>query len=144
LCPISPALTEQEAVAKLRDLGFKLGSVTSQPSPQAQVGRILSQKAKAGSSVVRGAAIDIVIGSDQSLVTVPQVTGSSLERARTLLAKSNLAVGKIDPPDPPETSIVVAQEPKPQTQVALGTAIDLRVRVGDQPPPVISIPNVLK
>jgi beta-lactam-binding protein with PASTA domain len=135
-------LTKGEAVGKLRDVGLSLGAVTSQPAPQAQIGRVLAQKPNAGSNVARGAAIDIVIGSDQTTVTVPDVIGSSLEQARSLIAQAKLALGKIHPPG--ATGVVISQEPKAESQVAPDTAVDLEVRPAEQPPPLISVPNVLQ
>ncbi len=136
------SLTKDEAAAKLRDVGLRLGAASSRPAPQAQIGRVLSHKPTAGSSVARGAAIDIVIGSDQTAVTVPDVVGSSLELARSLLAQANLVIGKIDPPG--ATGIVSAQEPKAGSQVSSGTAVDLEIRAAEQPPPLISVPNLLQ
>ena len=140
--PDLAGLTENEAAGKLRDVGLSLGAVTSQPSPQAQVGRVLAQKPSAGSSVPRGASIDIFIGSDQTTVTVPDVIGSSLEQARSLIAQAKLALGKIDPPG--ATGVVISQEPKAGSQVAPGTAVDLQVRVAGEPPPDVSVPNVVQ
>jgi hypothetical protein len=133
IVPDLAGLTQDEAAAKLRDVGLSLGAVSSQPSPQGQIGRVLAQKPSAGSSIARGASIEIVIGSDQTPVTVPDVIGSSLERARGLIAQANLAVGKIDPSGAPDAGIVTAQEPKPEDQVSVGTAVDLVVGAVEVP-----------
>ena len=142
--PDLAGLTKEEAAAKLRDVALGLGAVSSQPSPQAQIGRVLAQKPIAGSRVPRGATIDVVIGSVQTLVTVPDLVGSSLGPARGLIAQSNLVVGKIDPPGAPDSSIVTSQEPKSESQVASGSAVDLQVRVAGESPPDVSVPSVVQ
>ena len=141
--PDLAGLTKEEAAAKLRDAALGLGAVSSQPSPQAQIGRVLAQKPIAGSRVPRGATIDVVIGSVQTLVRVPDLVGSSLGPARGLIAQSNLVVGKIDPPGAPDSSIVTSQEPKSESQVASGSAVDLQVRVAGESPPDVSVPSVV-
>ena len=142
--PDLAGLTKEEAAAKLRDAALGLGAVSSQPSPQAQIGRVLAQKPIAGSRVPRGATIDVVIGSIQTLVRVPDLVGSSLGPARGLIAQSNLVVGKIDPPGAPDSSIVTSQEPKSESQVASGSAVDLQVRVAGESPPDVSVPSVVQ
>ncbi|MET0253378.1 MAG: PASTA domain-containing protein [Terrimicrobiaceae bacterium] len=142
--PDLAGLTKEEAAAKLRDAALGLGAVSSQPSPQAQIGRVLAQKPIAGSRVPRGATIDVVIGSVQTLVRVPDLVGSPLGPARGLIAQSNLVVGKIDPPGAPDSSIVTSQEPKSESQVASGSAVDLQVRVAGESPPDVSVPSVVQ
>lgn len=137
-------LTQEEARAKLRDAHLTLGAVGFQPATAAQIGRVLVQKPDAGSKVAHGTSIDVVIGSEQVLVTVPDFAGSSLGQARSLIAQANLTVGKIEPPTAPDAGIVSAQEPKSASQVAPGTAVDLQVRPAEEPPPVVSVPNVLQ
>ena len=86
----------------------------------------------------------IVVGVAQTQVTVPDVTGSSLDRARGLIAQANLVVGKIEPPAAPDAGVVTEQEPKARDKVAPGTAVNLQVRVLEETPPNVSVPNVLQ
>ena len=133
-------LQEDIAIAHLKTVGLLI-DVTTKEAGDDNVGRVIDQTPQPGVKVAPCSTVGIVVGVAQTKVTVPDVTGSSLDRARGLIAQANLVVGKIEPPAAPDAGVVTEQEPKAKDLVAPGTAVNLQVRVT---PPNVSVPNVLQ
>lgn len=88
-----PSLTGLDlatAKAKLSDLGLTVGSVTTEDSADYAADVVISTQPEANSSVDAGSTVDLVISSGQ--VTVPNVVGTSVKKARTTLEDLGLSV----------------------------------------------------
>ncbi len=60
------------------------------------------------------------------LVSVPDLTGTQLNVAKSILSLRGLSVGSVSTiPDPPNDGMVVRQIPKPGTQLKKGSTINL-------------------
>ena len=87
-----------------------------------------------------GTRVELVVSSGPSAVTVPDVSGKSLEEARGLLTDLGLKVGEPEEVNDPDTEkdVVIDSNPSRGTSVALDTTIILRVGTGK-----VEVPNVV-
>ena len=83
-------LTQAEAEAKLTELGFKLGTVTQDHSPNIPAGVVMESIPAAQEEVALGTAIDIKLSD--GIVSVPDVTGKSIGDATNTLSVLQLTV----------------------------------------------------
>jgi serine/threonine-protein kinase len=103
------------------------------------VGLVLAQNPKAGSEVVIGSPVDLVIGTAE-LVAVPEVVGKPEAQALELIKAAKLNIGeRTTRPAPNQVGLVLAQDPKGGTQVSVGTAIALTIGVAR----LVTVPNVI-
>lgn len=72
-----------EYTAALEDLGLTIGMVTKQDDAAEPADRVLSVSPEPGSPLPRGRAVDVVVSS--GIVTVPDVTGQSIQAATAML-----------------------------------------------------------
>ena len=94
--------SQEQYTKKLEDLGFIVGSVTTQDDANAAEGTVLSVNPGVGTELQRNAAINLVVSSGK--VNVPMVAGQPLSAARTLLEGSGLVVNPL-----PDNSCKLAQ-----------------------------------
>jgi beta-lactam-binding protein with PASTA domain len=112
----------------LESKGLTLGE--KEPGKQTDkpelIGTIQDQSKAAGSKVKKGSTISVkyLVGSEQ--VTVPELKGMSLNKAREALDPLKLQVGNKTPePSDPNTSEIVSQSPAAGQKVAQGALVDL-------------------
>ena len=82
--------TLKTAKSQLTSAGFKVGSVTHQPSTSVPKYRVINTNPAAGSSEPKGTPIGIIESSGPSQVKVPKVTGLSLAAAEAKLSQAHL------------------------------------------------------
>ena len=70
----------------------------------------------------------------QSQVAVPNVLDWQLSVARQAVERARLKVGKINPANAPEASIVTKQSPAAGAKVEPGTSVDLEVKAPNEDP----------
>lgn len=76
--------------------------------------------------------------------TVPAVVGELFADATDDIVAANLVVGVVtEVIDDSPAGTVLAQSPDAGTEVETGSAVDLTVSLGPEPPPVILIPNLI-
>ncbi len=116
------------ATAALQAAGFDVGDVAEQPAGNAR-GEVIFSTPTAGTSVVLPATVALIISSGTSGIRVPDLTGRSLDDARSTLAGLNLELGVVvvDSASARAPGTVLQQIPPAGDFVATGSAISLTV-----------------
>jgi len=98
----------------------------------AMANEILEQSPAAGETIDEGGVIRLVVSTGMVMAEVPDVTGMTVDRARTLLVSEGLQLGTTDygNSDQYVADVVMSQEPAPDTKVQQGTGINLVVSKG--------------
>jgi serine/threonine-protein kinase len=139
-----PALTGktvQEAQTLLQQRGLKLGDQTTQEtSDSTQVGKIIASTPAAGVDAPGGSAVAVVVGKEQTTITVPDVTGQTVDQAKQTLANSGFSSVQVQQTNGGgQQGTVSGTNPSAGTKVAKGTTIVLQVSQGNQ----VTVPNVV-
>jgi serine/threonine-protein kinase len=139
-----PALTgktPEEAAALLEQRGLKLGEQSTQEtSDSSRVGTILSSSPAAGVDAPGGSAVSVVVGTKQTTVAVPDVSGQSEDQAKQALANAGFSSVQTQNVDGGgREGTVVGTNPSAGTRVAPGTTITLQVSRGNQ----VQMPDVV-
>lgn len=138
-----PSLVEQTAevakyMLKTADL---TGNATFEYSDTVPNGNVIRQTVEAGTLVERGSTVDYVVslGPETVMVSVPKVTGYTLEEAQSILEREGLKIGSVkeDYSDSAEEGIVIFQSLEPGGQVEEGTSVNIVVSKG---PEIVDIP----
>ncbi|NJM10864.1 MAG: PASTA domain-containing protein [Synechococcaceae cyanobacterium SM1_2_3] len=120
--------TESEATSTLTAARLTLGTVTTQPST-APAGTVISQAPAAGSAIVPGAAVNLILSTGPT--TVPDVVGQLQSAATSAITAAKLTVGTVTVQDNTSPAgTVLSQLPPSGTVVAPGTTISLVVSSG--------------
>ena len=93
------------------------------------VGKVISQTPIAGSSVVKGSSVTLIIANGPMGLSMPNVTGLSLEEAKDLIKSMGLSIENISyeysDDMPPDT--VISQTPEADSKVNADNTINLVV-----------------
>ncbi len=133
--PDVTGMTQAGAQAAIVAAALAAGSVTQEYSATVAAGNVIGQSPAAGTVVVHGTAVDLVVSLGPPPVPVPDVFGKPQSSAQSLLASTGLTTGTITT-GYSETVIpgnVMAQSPAAGTQVAQGSAVDLIISSGPAP-----------
>jgi beta-lactam-binding protein with PASTA domain len=114
-------LTEAAAKTELTKAGLVLGAVTKKPSATATQGTVIEVKPDVGAQANLGSVVDIVISGGPP-VTVPNLTGQTIQAARTTLTGLGLTVASGLCKD---TENVSSQTPTATTKVSKGDTVSL-------------------
>ena len=82
-------LDQAAALAKLKDAGLTLGTVTKKPSATAAAGTVIETKPASGTQSNLGIPVDIVVSGGPP-VTVPTVSGLTVQVAKDRLTQAGL------------------------------------------------------
>ena len=127
-------LTQQQARDQIEDRGLIVGTIQQEQNPNQPAGRVISQSPEAGSRVQEGTVVDLVVNIGRRQVSVPNVTGTRLDRAQSLLEADDLTLGRVEEffhaTEP--MGIVYDQDPSPGTIVEEGTSINLSISKGPE------------
>jgi eukaryotic-like serine/threonine-protein kinase len=134
-------LTRDRAVAILEHDGFK-PNVQAQASSTTKSGIVISTNPSAGTDVQIGSPVTVIVSSGPAHVSVPSVTGQSLEEAEASLTAASLKVGATtqEPSATKTPGSVLSQSPTHGSSVSPGTAVNLTVA---ETPQKIAVPSVL-
>jgi beta-lactam-binding protein with PASTA domain len=69
------------------------------------------------------------------VATVPNIRGVTLDQAQQRLSRAGLALGVIDPGDPPRDARVDFQNPAAGTDARLGSAVNVVLAVAEEATP---------
>ena len=138
--------TYETAVTRLQQLDLKVDTPTREPSDDVEEGKVISSDPVAGTKVSPGDTVRLVIssGPDTRNVTVPTLTGTTLENARNIATSAGLKISSVTEvnSDKP-VGQVVYQSIAPNTEVEEGTGIVLQVSKGpEKQEPVTSTKNI--
>ena len=124
-------LTKSAATERLQKLGLNLGSIYEKES-DSEPGTVVSHDPAAGTKIVRGQNIDLVVSrggshEDKTEKTrVPDVRSASLEVARSNIESHGLHIGSITyQPSNQAEGTVVSQSPSPDSEIEDGGTVDL-------------------
>jgi serine/threonine-protein kinase len=124
--------TVAEATPLLTERGLVLGAQTEQNTADpTQVGKILSSTPAAGENVPAGTAVAVVLGKQQSNVTVPDVAGRDADDAERQLEQAGFVVQRQNVDRGGDEGEVVATDPPAGTPAAQGSRVILLVTSGD-------------
>ena len=128
----------RQAKATLHSLGLTTADILYEPSTYRDI--VLDiQTANgdailAGQTVAEGSAVVLVVGKGQGTaeVTVPSLSGKSLNEARSWLLSSMLTLGIVEYDEPPtednqDLYIVYSQMPQSGTVVVEGTSVNIKM-----------------
>ncbi|MDN3027459.1 PASTA domain-containing protein [Streptomyces sp. S.PB5] len=113
---------EDDASRILEDKGFKV-KLRHKVSPE-DAGTVLEQDPAGGESVEKGTEITLTVAKEAEKATVPDLTGSTLDEARKLLAEHDLELG--------DTTEV-------ESSAAAGTVVEQSITAGDAVEPGSSV-----
>ncbi len=130
-----------EARRRLKAAGLSPGTVTREFSDEIPQGRVISTDPGSGASRRPDSAVSLVVSKGVP-VDAPDVIGQPLEDARRQLEDAGLRV-KVDPrrvySDQADEGAVAGQTPGPNTRLAGGDTVTLKVSKGQQ---MVEVPDV--
>jgi serine/threonine-protein kinase len=93
-----------------------------------------------GEQVEEGSTVIVYVSSGEELVTVPALSGQTLEQAQATLSEFDLRTGEIrrEPHANIPNGSVITSDPPPGTEEPAGSQIDLIVSTGPTPSPTPS------
>ena len=113
-------------------------SVTESFHERIAPGLVISQNPEAGATVKEQRAITVVVSKGGEMTAVPDLRGLNRRDAELQIKNAGLVLGRIDEQyttaSPADT--VLSQFPRPPSQVIKGTAIDLAISKGPEPPKI--------
>ena len=126
--PDVKGLSRSSAENRLTKMGLNIGSIYEKYSDE-EAGTVISTDPPIGSKISKGTTVDLTISKGQKTkkVSVPDVTGASLESAKQSITSRNLRVGSITKqPSKQAEGTIVSQSPS-GGEVEEGTSIQLVV-----------------
>ena len=116
-----------DAVEVLKTIGLSIGDI-SEKVDNSGVGTILAQSPAGGTVVVPGSAIKLTVSLGQ-FVTMPNVIGMNVEKAKALLTAQGFRISHIDETDIVQVSgqVVLYQYPMPGLKVRKGVEVRLKI-----------------
>ncbi|MBE8952034.1 MAG: Stk1 family PASTA domain-containing Ser/Thr kinase [Quinella sp. 1Q7] len=145
--PDLAGLAKSAAIERLQKLGLNLGSVYEKDSPS-EPGTVLSHDPTTGTKINRGQVIDLVVSRGEpehkveevrvtrKVTRVPDVENASLSVAEDGIIGRGLTVGSVTMQDSSQAEgTVISQYPSPDSEVELGSAVDLVVARRPEPQP---------
>lgn len=129
-------LSEDAALAALREAGLVRGTVSRAPSSSVPQGSVISSDPSQGTVVPRGSAVSYVISDGEETVRVRPVTNTAESDAVTRLREQGLevAIERSFSPTVPD-GFVIAQDPPAGTEVPVGSIVTIMVSQGAEPAP---------
>lgn len=124
--PDLTGLSKSDAEAQLKKMGLKLGSVYEKYSNE-EAGTVIKQDPKAGTKISRGQTVDITVskGKQSHKVSVPDVTGVSLDAAKAALQSLGLKVGSVSKQESRQAAGTVVSQSPASGEVEEGSSISL-------------------
>ena len=117
------------AEATLTNAKLTVGAVTQQTSSEQSPGTVLEQSPAAGSSLVSGGKVDLVVAQAPQEATVPDVRGAAGQAASHTLERAGFKVEKRHrkTSEPAQKGVVLEQSPAGGTRVRKGSTVTIEV-----------------
>jgi len=123
--------TQAVAIAALQRAGLVAGVLTHATSTHIAAGSVISETPAAGTVVVSGSTVSLVISTGRPVVQVPNESGMTQAQATASLAGKDLVVGTITRvASTVAAGKVVSQSPVSGSSVPEGTAVALKISSG--------------
>ena len=125
-------LTEAAASSAISGAGLTVGAITTATSATVPSGSVITQNPIAGTQVVIGTAVALVVSSGPLQVATPNVVGLTQAEASSALTGAGLTLGAIGTASSATVpwGSIVSQDPVAGAQAAIGTAVALVVSTG--------------
>lgn len=121
---------KQVTVAKhiLEDNHLRV-SVSEVSNPDVPAGQVISQSPEANEQVKEQRTIHLVVSKGVGDITMPDITGMTLDQARSRLKNLGLVIGKISAgtDDSKEDGVILMQSPPGDSKVTKGATVDVTV-----------------
>lgn len=121
---------KQVTVAKhiLEDNHLRV-SVSEVSNPDVPAGQVISQSPEANEQVKEQRTVHLVVSKGVGDITMPDITGMTLDQARTRLKSLGLVIGKITTAsdDSKEDGVILMQSPPGDSKVTKGATVDVTV-----------------
>ncbi len=127
--PDLKGLSRRAAEEKLQKLGLNVGSVYEKES-NSDYGTVVGQEPATGARLTKGKSVDLTIsrGKQVHMVRVPDLTGGTIETARTSLASLKLKVGAVTEAESKQAKgTIISQTPTGGSTAEEGAEIDFVV-----------------
>jgi len=132
------------AVTELREAGFSVDSVVDQAySETVAAGRVLGSNPDAGSHLLSGRSVRLVISRGAERFVVPRVAGQDYAKARQAFAAIPVRLVRRDTADPTGTispGQVIRTDPGAAAKVKRDSTVTVYVSTG---PPIVAVPDVV-
>ncbi len=117
----------EDAISILQSKNLNLGDITEKED-KTPVGTVLSQKPSPGTVVEPGYKVSITV-SVGKFVTMPDVIGMNVDKAKSLLESKGFKIAEVDTTDIVNVSgkVVLYQYPMPGLKVRPGVEVRLRI-----------------
>lgn len=104
-------------------------SVSEVSNPDVPAGQVISQSPEANEQVKEQRTVHLVVSKGVGDITMPDITGMTLDQARTRLKSLGLVIGKITTAsdDSKEDGVILMQSPPGDSKVTKGTTVDVTV-----------------
>ena len=134
-------MTELEATKVLSTAGLRSEVVARKADEEIPPGAVLAAEPPPDREVKVGRLVRLTLSSGSRWAIVPDVREMSVDRARALLRRENLAVGKENASWDGRVPVgyVLGQAPEPDQRVPRSTPVDLVVSKGSAP--VVELPE---
>lgn len=121
---------KQVTVAKhiLEDNHLRV-SVSEVSNPDVPAGQVISQSPEANEQVKEQRTVHLVVSKGVGDITMPDITGMTLDQARSRLKNLGLVIGKISTgtDDSKEDGVILMQSPPGDSKVTKGATVDVTV-----------------
>ena len=144
--PDLKGLSKKDAENKLQKMGLKIGSVYERNSEE-DAGTVIATDPKAGSKITKGQSADLIVskGKKEIKISVPDVTGVSLEAAKSSLAAAGAKTGSVTKEASKQAAgTIISQSPAGGSEVLEGTSVNLVVAEDSGEKPKKDTPNAKK
>lgn len=129
-----------EARQLLEKAGLALGEQHEDWSEEIPAQAVISQSEAPDAQLKVGSAIDVVVSKGRQPRDVPDLSGKTLDEAKTALEELGLSVEVREAhSDSVEKGKIISQEPGAQTQLYLGDTVTVTISLG---PEMVEVPNI--
>lgn len=125
-------LSEQDAVAKLEELGLRT-NIEQAASPTVERGYVIGTNPTAGSSVRKRTTVTITVSTGKEITEVPDLTGLDTAAASEVLLAAGLELDPVVREEASETikeGEITTQSPAAGSQVSRGSKVVITVSTG--------------
>ena len=122
-------LSESDAKSAISAAGLTVGTATQKDSDDTPAGTIISQSPESGTETETNTAINYVVSSGTTKISVPNVVGLTQASAEAKLKSAGLSVGTVTTEDSDvyQPGYVISQGMGAGTQVEEGSKVDLSI-----------------
>lgn len=133
---------QEDAISKLKQAGLAEPKIETKNDDNVEAGKVISQSIDYGTEVDEGTQITLVVSLGPANFDMPNVTGKSVDEARSTLSSRGLTVTvSYESSSSVGQDKVISQSVSAGTKVKKGDSVKLTVSSGDSS--TITVPNVV-